>query len=125
MRAERRRPQRACTCDNDDMKPQRIVVLYNTDYDADLASQDVDASSVEISARAVAAALTETGYTADLVGLHGREVFEVLGQLRASKPDLVFNLCESMAGDPRNEPTFAGLLELFGIPYTGADLATL
>ena len=36
-----------------------------------------------------------------------------------TKPDLVFNLCESMAGDPRNEPTFAGLLDLFEIPYTG------
>jgi D-alanine-D-alanine ligase len=37
----------------------------------------------------------------------------------------VFNLCESMAGDPRNEPTFDGLLDLFAIPYTGADLLCL
>ena len=104
------------------MKPQRIVVLYNTDYEAD---PEVDASSVEQSARAVAAALTDTGYGVELVGLQGRDVFEVLGRMRTRKPDLVFNLCESMAGDPHNEPTFVGLLELFGIPYTGADLATL
>jgi len=37
----------------------------------------------------------------------------------------VFNLCESMAGNPCNEPTFVGLLDLFGIPYTGADLLSL
>src|SRR6185369_16995661 len=40
-------------------------------------------------------------------------------------PDLLFNLCESMDGDPTNEPTFAGLLDLFKIPYTGADLLAL
>src|SRR6185369_8674479 len=40
-------------------------------------------------------------------------------------PDLLFNLCESMDGDPTNEPTFAGLLDLFRIPYTGADLLAL
>src|SRR5690606_4324123 len=39
--------------------------------------------------------------------------------------DLLFNLCESMDGDPTNEPTFAGLLDLFDIPYTGADLLAL
>src|SRR5205823_11579083 len=33
--------------------------------------------------------------------------------------------CESMDGDPANEPTFAGLLDLFDIPYTGADLVAL
>ena len=30
-----------------------------------------------------------------------------------------------MDGDPRNEPTFVGLLDLFEIPYTGADLLAL
>ncbi|HEV7553842.1 MAG TPA: hypothetical protein VGO00_00220 [Kofleriaceae bacterium] len=97
----------------------RIIVLYNTDYDS--AGGATDESAVEQSARAVAAALDN----AELVGLHGRDVFEVLARVRAAKPDLVFNLCESMAGDPHNEPTFAGLLQLFDIPYTGADLATL
>lgn len=100
----------------------RIIVLYNTDYDD---CDDVDASSVEASARAITTALQGAGLTAELVGLQGREVFEVLTRLRASKADLVFNLCESMAGSPQNEPTFAGLLDLFEIPYTGAGLASL
>jgi D-alanine-D-alanine ligase len=100
----------------------RIVVLYNTDYEDAAAA---DASAVEGSARAVAAALGEAGHTAELVGLRGRDVFEVLSRVRAGKPDLVFNLCESMAGSPKNEPTFAGMLDLFEIPYTGADLSAL
>jgi D-alanine-D-alanine ligase len=105
--------------------PKRIIVLHNTDYDAELTGPGIDVSSVEISARAIATALGAAGFEVQSVGLQGREVFDVLSMMRETKPDLVFNLCESMAGDPRNEPTFAGLLDLFDIPYTGADLAAL
>lgn len=104
------------------MAPARIIVLYNSDYDED---PSIDAASVESSARAILQALSASGANAELVGLHGREVFDLLPKLRAQKPDLVFNLCESMAGDPRNEPTLAGLLDLFELPYTGADLPAL
>jgi D-alanine-D-alanine ligase len=106
---------------------RRIVVLYNTDYDAELKSSSaLDVSAVEQSARAIATALDESKkYEVSIVGLHGMEVFEVLSKLRGDAPDLVFNLCESMNGIPTNEPTFAGLLDLFDIPYTGADLPAL
>jgi len=109
------------------MARERIVVLYNTDYDAEQAANanNPDATSVRASAKAIASALIEMGYTVELTGVHGVEVYQVLAQLGANKPDLLFNLCESMDGDPRNEPTFAGLLDLFGIPYTGADLLAL
>lgn len=107
-------------------RAQRIVVLYNTDYDAELvANPGIDVSSVEASARSIMNALIDAGYTTQLLGIHGLDVFDVLQRVRAEKPDLVFNLCESMAGEPRNEPTFVGLLDLFGIPYTGADLLGL
>lgn len=105
--------------------PRRIVVLYNTDYDAELTTPEIDVGAVEVSARAIAAAAADAGHEIELVGLHGTEVFDVLRRIRDDAPDLVFNLCESMAGDPRNEPTFAGLLDLFQIPYTGADLLAL
>src|SRR5262245_56938894 len=105
----------------------RIVVLYNTDYDAEQATtaNNPDATSVRGSAKAIAAALMETGHTVELTGVHGTEVYSVLAQISAQKPDLLFNLSESMDSDPRNEPTFAGLLDLFRIPYTGANLLAL
>ncbi len=106
-------------------RPSRIAVLYNTDYDAEAKQAGVDVSSVEASARSIASALTDNGYRVELVGIHGLDVFDVLAKIRASAPDLVFNLCESMEGDARNEPTFAGLLDLYGIAYTGADLLGL
>ena len=57
--------------------------------------------------------------------MHGVEVYACLERLRVARPDLLFNLCESMNDESRNEPTFAGLLDLFAIPYTGADLLAL
>jgi len=106
-------------------RPQRVIVLYNTDYDPAAGVASADASSVAASAQAIHAALAASGYTAELATLRGLEVLEVLASLRARRPDLVFNLCESLAGDARNEPTLAGLLDLHGLPYTGADLLGL
>jgi D-alanine-D-alanine ligase len=103
----------------------RIIVLYNTDYDAELTAGGNDVGAVEASCRAITGALVEAGYQCELMGLAGLDVFDVLTRVRAKAPQLVFNLCESMGGDSQNEPTFAGLLDLFQIPYTGADLAAL
>jgi D-alanine-D-alanine ligase len=109
------------------MSAARITVLYNTDYDAEQAANanTPDAMSVRGSAKAIASALIEAGYSVELEGVHGVDVYAVLARLGKNRPDLLFNLCESMDGEPRNEPTFAGLLELFRIPYTGADLLAL
>jgi len=104
-------------------RPLRIAVLYNSDFDAEASATDV--LSVEASARAVTGALAESGHQVELIGLDGLEVLGVIDGVRAAAPDIVFNLCESMAGDARNEPTLAGLLDLHGLPYTGADLLGL
>ena len=104
----------------------RIVVLYNTDYDAEQATlTGPDVTSVRESAKAITRALAEAGHTVDLHGVHGVEVYAVLTHVRTEKYDLLFNLCESMDNNSLNEPTFAGLLDLFGIRYTGADLLAL
>jgi D-alanine-D-alanine ligase len=103
----------------------KVVVLYNTDFDAEQAKQTPDLTSVRESAKAIAAALREAGHVVELTGVHGVEVYSVLDGVRRDRPDLLFNLCESMDGDSRNEPTFAGLLDLMGIRYTGADLLAL
>src|SRR5450432_1285699 len=104
----------------------RIVVLYNTDYDAEQATlTGPDVTSVRDSAKAITRALAAGGHTVELTGVHGVEVYTVLAHVREAKYDLLFNLCESMDNNSLNEPTFAGLLDLFGIRYTGADLLAL
>lgn len=101
-------------------RPSRILIVYNTDYDAELtAGAEASVSAVLASAQSIGNALLERGFAVELYGLHGLEVFELVERLRRDPPDLVFNLCESMNGDPRNEPTMTGLLDLYKIPYTG------
>jgi D-alanine-D-alanine ligase len=107
-------------------RPARVIVLHNTDFGGDAGPAATDAASVEDAARAICAALAEAGYAPpERLGVRGTDIFEVLGAVQGRRPDLVFNLCESMGGDARNEPTFVGLLDLFAIPYTGADLLAL
>jgi len=40
-------------------------------------------------------------------------------RLLQTRPDVVFNLCESIHGDPAGEPLVAAWLELLQIPFTG------
>ena len=101
---------------------RRVIVLYNTDYDAELeAASGVDVSAVRESALAVTAAIDDYGLDSELVGIHGRDFAEVVARLDAGRPDLVFNLCESLNGDCRNEPLVPAVLDMLRIPYTGTD----
>ncbi len=48
-------------------------------------------------------------------------VEDALAELRALRPEVVFNLCEGVLGNPRLEMNFALALEMLGIPFTGCD----
>ena len=100
----------------------RVVVLHNADFDA---GGPADEASVADAAGAVAAALVARGHAASRVAVRGADAAGVLARLAAEPPDLVFNLCESLAGDVRHEPTLAGMLELYGLRYTGNDALAL
>lgn len=50
-----------------------------------------------------------------------RDVRQAIAQLRGAKPDVVINLCEGVAGNPRFEMHFSLVLEMLGIPFTGCD----
>ena len=101
---------------------RRIVVLYNTDYDDELIAA-VDVSAVRESAKAITAAIAEwgaaQGLKSELVGVHGRDLDELVARFRDDPPELVFNLCESLAGDARNEIVIPALLDMLGVPFTG------
>ena len=101
---------------------RRVLVIYNTDYDAELvATSGVDVSAVESAAVAARLAIAEFGLDADILGVHGDDLDRVFRGLSDDPPDLVFNLCESLYGDVRNEPLLPAMLDMLHIPYTGAD----
>jgi D-alanine-D-alanine ligase len=94
----------------------KVVVLHNA-VDNDACPHESD---VSVQRDVVLSALGESGYTAsslectlDLESLRGRLV--------AERPDVVFNLVESLGGTDRLMPLAALLLDALQIPYTGAS----
>ncbi|MFL5321778.1 MAG: ATP-grasp domain-containing protein [Myxococcaceae bacterium] len=69
-------------------------------------------------------ALKELGHTATEVAVHDR-VFDILDLINKSGCDLVFNVCETFAGDYRMEVNVAALMEMGGVKYTGSGMAGL
>jgi D-alanine-D-alanine ligase len=53
------------------------------------------------------------------------EIFTVIHWLKEIRPDVVFNLCESVYGNTCWEMNIPALLDLFRLPYTGSSSLTL
>ena len=102
----------------------RVACLFNNDFES-IPGAGVDAAAVRASAESICTALRDAGHTASLVSLQGRDLVAVLGRLEAEKPDLVFNLCESLCGVAANEVAVPAVLDLFGLAYTGSNAAAL
>src|SRR5262249_38378771 len=105
---------------------KRVLLVYNTDYCEELKSeQQVDQSAVEQAARSVEEGVRACGHLTELVGIAGPDIAGLIERLRAHPPDLVFNLCESLCRDTRNELLLPALLEMFRIAYTGPGPLTI
>lgn len=74
---------------------------------------------MQAAAQAVCRAAGDYGFDCELMGLHGLDLDRLLGRLRHDPPDLVFNLCESLNGDTRNEVVVPAVLDMLRVPYTG------
>jgi len=84
-----------------------------------LAYLEKDATEPDIVMSQVAEALTSAGHKPTIVTIHD-DAGELVEKVRASKPDLVFNLVESFADDIIGGLMgVTGLLDLLQVPYTG------
>lgn len=103
------------------MSKKRVLVLFDTDNDPP-ANQDytkhlaAEVGEVEFE---VARVLMERGYEVRLLGFR-RDLDQLLVGLRAQPFDVVFNLTERFGDLSTLDYTVAGVLEMLGIPYTGA-----
>ena len=98
-----------------------ISILHNAD--ADLLEDDPGREAredVRRVVRCVSDALRSSGFGVDAVPVVG-DSFAFLDALKERPPDLVLNLCESLAADSRGEMAIPCLLELLGLPYTGSN----
>jgi D-alanine-D-alanine ligase len=69
-------------------------------------------------------ALTKLGHTVVSYGLHN-DIEPFLKLVKAEKPDLVFNMSEAFSGNRNFEPNMTALLQLIGVPFTGAGPKSL
>ncbi|HUS63369.1 MAG TPA: ATP-grasp domain-containing protein [Kofleriaceae bacterium] len=82
---------------------------------------------MENAARDVATALAERGHEVVTWPVPAGEPSQALAATvqAARGADLVFNLCESLAGDARHEGVLPALLDLAGVAYTGSGPVAL
>ncbi len=64
-------------------------------------------------------ALQENGHEIRMLGIHD-DIHPLLEEINEFKPDIVFNLVEVFDNKSNLDKDIAGLLELLGVPYTGA-----
>lgn len=80
-----------------------------------MGGPSAEAEVSRTSAREVAAALSKSGYAAQLVELDG----DTARRLLALQPDVVF---PALHGPPGEDGTVQGFLEILGLPYVGSDV---
>ena len=98
----------------------KVLVLHS--LPPDVAGTDRAANEFQLHDAAANIVAAFPGSVA--AGVRG-EVAELIGVLGATRPDVVFNLCEAPQGRPDLEAQFAGMLELLGVPFTGNSSETL
>jgi D-alanine-D-alanine ligase len=74
---------------------------------------------------AVCKAVCDYGLECEPLGLHGLDLGKLLERIERDPPDLVFNLCESLNGDTRNEMVVPAVLDMLRVPYTGPGPLTI
>jgi D-alanine-D-alanine ligase len=95
-------------------------VAVITDALSEATAQALGTPSAPGSPEPVVAALETLGYDPVLVEFNG-DPSEWLAELATGRFQLVFNLCEGLSNQAAGEPVAAALVELLGIPLTGAS----
>lgn len=102
-----------------------IAILYNRDHE--LLEDDPGREAREDVMRVASAlseALTRGDTHAEPLPVEGSRL-DFVDVLARMQPDLVINLCESVAADSRGEMVIPCLLDMLGLPYTGSPALSL
>jgi D-alanine-D-alanine ligase len=98
----------------------RIVVVFNRDFEGAEADPENKArEDIRDIAENIVRILDGAGYDSSDLGITG-DICGALSELKARRPDAVFNLCESIHGDNRFEALLPMLFDQQGLPYTGS-----
>jgi len=104
----------------------RVAVLYNLferlqkGEEKDFVAEEAIVEDIG----AVEEAVQSLGHQCYMMAVRD-EILTVIHWLKEIRPDVVFNLCESVYGNSCLEMNIPALLDLFRIPYTGSSSLTL
>jgi len=103
------------------VKKTRLLVLFDTDGDPP-ASQDYkkQIESTDEAEFDIARALIGKGHQVRMFGFRDN-LDQLVAGLRAEPADVIFNLAERFRGQSALDYTVAAVLEMLGLPYTGAS----
>ena len=104
----------------------KVVLLYNLferiekGEEKDILAEDAIIEEIG----AVGDAVRSLGHQCLVMAIRD-EILTAIHWLKEIRPDVVFNLCESVYGNSCLEMNIPALLDLFRIPYTGSSALTL
>jgi len=104
----------------------KVALLYNLSErlqkgeEKDILAEDAIIEEIG----AVESAVRALGHQCFVMAIHD-EILTVMHWLQEIRPEVVFNLCESVYGNSCWEMNIPALLDLFRIPYTGSSPLTL
>lgn len=103
-------------------KRLRVLLLFNTPYNRprgyDYKEEFADTENM-YTENDVYQALKENGGEVSLLGLYDT-LAPLFEEIKENRPDVIFNLVEVFQDKTHLEKNMAALLEMLGIPYTGA-----
>ncbi|MBK9384841.1 MAG: D-alanine--D-alanine ligase [Planctomycetes bacterium] len=98
----------------------RVLILY----DAPRAGSRTDELDALEQARVVGGALSELGHEVHSFGV-GLDLSALEREIERARPELAFNLVESLAGHGRLIAVVPQLLDAFGVPYVGCPASAI
>ncbi|MBZ0166381.1 MAG: hypothetical protein K8I00_06195 [Candidatus Omnitrophica bacterium] len=105
----------------------KVLMLFSSPYnhprDYDYGEEFADPDNM-YTENDVYRALLANNYAVRLLGIHN-DLGTFFEEIQENKPDVIFNLVEVFDGKSSLEKNIAALLEIVGIPFTGASSDTL
>lgn len=102
-----------------------ISILHNHDHAVleDDPGREARADVLKVAA-AVQTALEARGHTVEPIAIE-QDLYALHQAFARRRPEVVVNLCESLAADSRGEMLVPAVLDLTGVPYTGSGALSL
>lgn len=107
------------------MKSLKILLLFDLSVDIKPEEYDQYWSNPDWKTeKEVRKTLIDLGHNVVPYGIHN-DIEPFLKLVRTEKPDLIFNMSEAFSGKRDLEPNMTALLQLMGVPFTGAGPMSL